>query len=142
MDTEQDTEEDIDMLSVSETSEQILPFVPPPIQIPDVVEELPMLYRGVRLLTSEYDQHLYSIPPLSCFHARTIWLQAGLPVRAMGRFLEIKLIDWACVYTQIDIHGEEIQSVRYQASGDCLYFCSWRVFLRWIMCTCIGSVYA
>ncbi len=133
-------ENTIDTVSVSETHEQIKPFVPPRIQVPIVAEELPAVYCGVRLLTSEYDQHLYGIPPLGCFHARTIWLQAGLPVGALGRFLEMKLIDWASVYAHMEIQGEEIRSVRYQASGDCLYFCSWRVFLRWMMCACLGSV--
>jgi hypothetical protein len=132
-------EGDMDTVSVSETTESIRPYIPP-INVPDVVVELPAEYCGVRLLTSEYDQHLYGIPPLGCFHARTIWLQAGLPVSAVARFLEIKMIDWAYGYAQLEIRGEEIRSVRYQTSRDCLYFCSWRVFLRWIMCACGGSV--
>lgn len=139
-DTE-DTEdaEDADMISISETTDRILPSVTPSIQVP-VAEEVPVIYRGIHLLTSEYNQCLYGIPPLTCFHARTMWLQAGLPVRAVARFLEIKLMEWAYVYAQMDIQGEEIRSIRYQASTDCLYFCSWRVFLRWMMCACLGSV--
>lgn len=134
---DKEDEGDVDMISVSETTESIRPYIPP-IQVP--VEETPFVYCGVRLISSAYDHHLYGIPPLSCFHARTIWLQAGLPMCVMARFLETKMIDWACVYAQLDIQDEEIRSVRYQAPSDCLYFCSWRVFLRWMMCSCIGSV--
>ena len=129
----------MDTISVSETTESIRPYIPP-IHVPNAVVEHPAEYGGVRLLTSEYDQHLYGIPPLGCFHARTIWLQAGLPLHALARFLEIKMIDWACTYALLDIQHKEIRSVRYQTSRDCLYFCSWHVFLRWIMCACGGSV--
>lgn len=139
-DAGKETTEDILMVSVSDTQPRTTPCVPPPIQLPLVVEESPVVYCGVRLLTSEYDQHLYGIPPPSCFHARTIWFQAGLPMRALGRWLEVKLVDWAYTYALVDIQAEEIRSVRYQASGNCLYFCSWRVFLRWMMCACIMSV--
>jgi len=138
LDKESDKEEDVDMVSVSETTESIRPYIPP-IQVPIVVEETPFVYCGVRLVTSEYDHHLYGIPPLTCFHARTIWLQAGLPLHAVARFLEIKMIDWACIYAQLDIQGEEIRSVRYQTSSDCLYFCSWGVFLRWMMLNSLST---
>lgn len=131
----EEQEQDDDGVSVSETKRPSIP----PIQLPPVMEEVPAVYCGVRLYTSEWDQHMYGIPPPGCFHARTIWLQAGLPVCAVARFLEIKLVDWTIMYAQLEMAGEEIRSVRYQAPAECLYFCSWRVFLRWMMCACLGS---
>ncbi len=121
-----------------------LPVVPPiPVPFLSLLmppeEEIPLFYRGIRLLTSPYEPHLYGIPPPQIPHARVIWLQAGLPMHAVARFLEVKLLDWACLYSLVEIEGEEIRSVRYQTSTDCLYFCSWRVFLRWMLVACDQS---
>lgn len=138
-------EEDIDMMSVSETTSTIRPYIPPMIQIPAVTipTDSPSvtpsgedMYAGIRLLTPAENTMPYRMPPASSHHAYHIWQQAGLPNYVVERFLEIKLIDWASQYAQLEIVGHDILSVRYQTPTDCLYFCSWRVFLRWVMCAC------
>ena len=142
-DADADAGADIDM--VSEITPRIRPYVPPTIQIPvvPVPLELPLalpsgqdIYAGIRLLTPAENTIPYPRPSVSSHHAYHIWQQAGLPNYAVERFLEIKLIDWASHYAQLEIVGHDIVSVRYQTPTDCLYFCSWRVFLRWMMCAC------
>ena len=141
---EVDDQDDVDMVSVSETTGSIRPYIPPiVVPVTEPVVELPSSYHGIRFLTSEYDNHLYGIPPPRCTHARTVWLQAGLPMSAVSRVIEVKLMDWAIVYAHIEMEGDssqEVRSVRYQTSTDCLYFCSWRVLLRWLFCACQQTV--
>ncbi len=141
-------EEDIDMTSISETTSTIRPYIPPKIQIPVATiptiipsvtpsgDAMDAMYAGIRLLAPAENTMPYRMPPASSHHAYHIWQQAGLPMYAVERLIEIKLIEWASQYAQLEISGHDIVSVRYQTSTDCLYFCSWRVFLRWMICAC------
>ena len=134
-------EEDDDVITFAEDSSPVRPYVPP-IQVPvTVVEELPTEYRHIRLLTSEYDNSIYGIPPVSHTHARFIWQQAELPMnRVLLRFLEVKLIDWVHSHTDFQVENGLIRYVRFQTLTDCLYFCSWSAFLRWMILSCQQSV--
>ena len=134
-------EEEEDVLTFAEETSPIRPYVPP-IQVPvTVAEEIPTEYRQIRLLTSEYDNSIYGIPSVSHPHARAIWEQAGLPMnRVLLRFLEVKLIDWIHSSAEFQVENRLIRYVRIQTSTDCLYFCSWSAFLRWMILSCQSSV--
>jgi hypothetical protein len=110
----------------------------------DIVETFPINpiqtsldSRDVLLITTE-NPKLYRIPPNTTADTRRIWIHANIPQAARIRDIEMKLLDWAFTYANLEIIDKKITWIDWKL-GNTTCGSTWSAFLKWILCGSIGE---